>query len=680
MAQPFIHRGLMLDVSRHFMPVPEIKRLLTAAAYCGVNRFHWHLTDDQGWRLEILKYPKLTEIGAFRGDTHFGGVSVSENNCGFYTQQEVRELVAFASSLGIEVIPEIEIPGHASAMLAAYPEMGCRRVRPGRPEEEADPAPYDYIVRVSGGIFPDLVCAGKKETVRFLKDILDEVMALFPFPMIHIGGDEALKVHWRRCPDCRRRMRKHSLGSEDELQRWLVLKIGEYLHEHGREVIVWNDVLNGGYLPDYFIVQQWLGNEGHIAEWVSRGGRVICSDTRCWYFDYPYGATDVHKIWQVPRIPAYAENHEPQLLGLEAPLWTERITNTERAAFMLFPRLAALGLKAAGQDALLWPVQQNRIAAIQEKIDSLGLYGAPPEYWQMSEEAAAQDRQADLDRIYAPDALPYVQAQEKIIRLDETERLMRKIGIPESFLLQAGDIVLDGQDSPEAPPRPDGADVLVRQLTEAAQSRRWGPWSRIPEEIWLDTMKCYPRFIAEHRRSYGYDGFDRGSWTVRQAGARLFRIGELEYELREDAAGPAGGTEQPAVRRCISLHIPSDVNLQPDLLNESVRKARAFLAEYFPEWADLPFRCHSWLLSPRLLEWLPADSKILRFRAAFDVGETDPEDDSALEWVFHIAGGQRAAMDPAALPEDTSLQRKMKADLLSGGKPGSAAGTLVREF
>ncbi len=672
MNQPFAHRGFMLDVSRHFMPVPEIRRLLAAAARCGLNRMHWHLTDDQGWRLEIRKYPRLTEAGAFRGATHFGGVSETENNCGYYTQQEVRELVSFAASLGIDIIPEIEIPGHSAALLAAYPEAGCRRYRPGRPEEPG----YSYHVRVSGGIFPDLVCAGREETLRFLKDILDEVIALFPFPMVHIGGDEALKVHWRRCPDCRRRMRELSLASEDELQRWLVLELGRYLHGRGRETIVWNDVLNGGFLPEYFIVQQWLGNAEQVAEWVARGGRVICSDTRCWYFDYPYGATDVYKIWQAPRIPDFAKGHEDRLLGLEAPLWTERVTNTERAAFMLFPRLAALGLKAAGKDAPAWPDQLAHVAAVQEQIEALGLHGAPPEFWHMTDEAAEQDRRADLARIYAPDALPYVRAQDRIILLDETEKLMREIRIPEDFLLQAGDLVLDGQDDPALPPRADGADVLIRQLTEAADSRRQGAWRRFPGEIWLDTMKCYSRFVAEHRRSYGYDGFDRGEWTVRQAGARLFRIGELEYELAEEPAGQ-GGNEP---RRFISLHIPSDAHLLPDLLNSSVEKARAFLAEYFQDWAGLPFRCESWLLSPRLREWLPEDAKILRFQAAFDISETDPGDDAALEWVFHVAQGQRAGLDWTALPEETSLQRKMKADLLSGGKPGSGRGTLARDF
>ena len=657
--RPFSHRAFMLDVSRHFMPVADVKLLLAAAGQCGINRMHWHLTDDQGWRLEIRKYPRLTETGSRRGDTHFGGVSETENNCGYYTQDDVREIVAFAAEHGIDVIPEIELPGHAGALLASYPEYGCRR------PYSAEASARSYQVRVSGGIFPDLICAGRDETLRFLEDVLDEVVSLFPFRMVHIGGDEALKIHWRRCPDCRRRMREEGLRSEDELQRWLVLRVGEYLLTRDRETVVWNDVLAGGFLPDHFIVQQWLDHEDLTTEWMARGGRVICSDTRSWYFDYPYGTIDAYHIWHTPRIPEWAQGHEEQLLGLEAPLWTERITNIERAAFMLFPRLIALGLKASGQDAPSWEVQRKKIAWIQEKIGSMGLKGAPQEYWRMSPEDAEKDRQADQDRIRAQDALPYVLAEEKIVRLEEAERFMREIGIPEAFVLHAGDLVLDGKDSPEAPPCPDGADMLIRQITEALESRRYGPWRNIPEGIWLATMKCFPRFIGEHRRSYGYDGFDRYGWTVRQVGARLFRLGELEYELTSG---------------CVSLHIPSDAKLLSGLLNDSVKKAREFLSEYFPDYTDMPVDCESWLLSPRLREWLPKTSGILRFQAAFEITEVDPEDDSALEWVFRVAEGQRAALDLSALPEDTSLQRLMKADLLAGGRPGSARGTLVREF
>ena len=174
----------MLDVCRHFMPLDEIKKLLQAAAVLKLNRMHWHLTDDQGWRIEIRKYPLLTEKGAVRGDSFFGGTPEAERNSGYYTQEEIRDLVAYAKSLGIEIIPEIEIPGHAAAMLAAYPQFGCRRGKTGKWEEK---------VEISGGIFPALVCAGKEETLGFLEDILDEVTELFPFPAVHIGGDGAYR-------------------------------------------------------------------------------------------------------------------------------------------------------------------------------------------------------------------------------------------------------------------------------------------------------------------------------------------------------------------------------------------------------------------------------------------------------------------------------------------------------
>ena len=210
----------------------------------------------------------------------------------------------------------------------------------------------------------------------------------------------------------------------------------------------------------------------------------------------------------------------------------------------------------------------------------------------------------------------------------------------------------------------------MRQLMRAMESRKWGAWKRIPEDIWTATMKAFPRFIAEHRRSYGYDGFDRYEWTVRQAGARLFRLGELEFELAENKPG----------QREIGVHVPSDIRLEPELLNDSLKQAEAFLQEYFPDWADLPRSCESWLLSPVLKELLPPDSRILRFQAAFDLREVLPEDDAALEWVFHVAQGQREGLDITKLPEDTSLQRKMKALLLSGRKPGAGEGVLVRPF
>ena len=659
--QTFPYRGFMIDSVRHFMPVGEIRKMITAARICGMNRMHWHLTDDQGWRIEIRKYPELTKTGAVRGRTFFGGVSETENNNGYYTQDELLEVVRFAGENGMEVVPEIEMPGHASALLAAYPEYGCRRLPKGA-------KPWTYTVETAGGIFPNLVCAGRESTYWFLTDVLDEVMELFPSRMIHLGGDEALKIHWRRCPDCQRRIMEGSPDDEDDLQRMLLLRIGTYLSDHGRSPVVWSDVLKGGLLPPFFIVQQWMDDHENVRQFMAGGGNVISSDNRTWYFDYPYGATDVKKIWKVRRIPEWAEGYEQQLLGIECPLWSERITNTERAAFMLFPRLAAAGLKAKPEERT-WEDFREEVRKTQQQIETLGLKGAPEEMWDMPADQAEADRQADRDRIYAPEAREYAFRSEQLVLLEKTERFMRQIGIPEGFLLQAGDRMLDRLYHSEPAEDPDGADRLIRQLAEAVESREYGAWSRIPENIWIDTMKCYPRFIAEHRRSYGRDGFDRGSWTIRQTGCRLFRIGELEYELMNEDG-----------ERAVSLHIPSDVRLEPELLNDSVRRADEFLRQYFPGWQELPVICESWLLSPKLKKLLPPEARILRFQEAFDLTEEDPDDTSALEWVFHVAEGQRDGLKIETLPETTSLQRGMKAMLLKGEKPGNARGVLARAF
>ena len=656
----FSHRGFMLDVSRHFMPAEDIKKLLDAAHQLGLNVMHWHLTDDQGWRMEIRKYPELTRTGSVRGDSCFEQACSTENNCGIYTREEIRDLVDYAGRLGIGILPEIEIPGHAAAMLAAYPEYGCRRGEDGGTWKEK--------VEVSGGIFPALVCAGKEETLQFLRDILDEVTELFPYPAVHIGGDEALKIRWRRCPDCRRRMRELSLESEDALQRWLVLQIGEYLAGRNRKTVVWNDVLAGGLLPPHFIVQHWAGNEEETRAFMRQGGTVICSDTKGYYLDYPYGRLDVRKIREYPTVPAYAQGLEDRLLGLEAPLWTERISSLSRAAYMMFPRLTAVSLKMTKAGELPLPGFLEKVRRLQQKVEACGLQGAPESCWNMTEEAAEEDL-AEWDRLNRLEtAKPQSRVEWRMASLDRAERLMEKIGVPAEFARKAGDAALAEAAGEPGPENPDGADVMIRQLMTAADSRIYGAWAGIPEEIWVATMKCYPRFIAEHRRSYGRDGFDRGSWTVRQTEARLFRIGELEYEL----CGENG--------REIGLHIPSDAVLDAEKMNESVREAREFLASRFPESAQAPIVCESWLLSPVLKELLPADSRILRFQEAFRLTETDPEDDNALEWVFCVAQGQRAGLELRTLPENTSLQRNMKRLLLNGKKPGSARGELVRLF
>ena len=658
----FEHRGFMLDVSRHYMPPEEIRKLLQAVAVLKLNRMHWHLTDDQGWRIQIRKYPLLTEKGAVRGDSFFGGTPEKERNSGFYTQEEIRDLVEYAGSLGIGIIPEIEIPGHAAAMLTAYPQFGCRRGETGRWKEQTE---------VSGGIFPALACAGKDETLDFLKDVLDEVTELFPFPAVHIGGDEALKFRWRRCPDCQRRIRENGLESEDGLQRWLLMRIGEYLAGKGRKTIVWNDVLAGGPLPDYFIVQQWMGGWDRTRAFMEKGGKVIRSDTDDFYMDYCYGRIDVKHIHETARVPEYAKGLEDRLLGVECPLWTERVAGLDRAAWLLFPRLAAVSLRMSAQEELHWDDFREKVQALEKEVEEkTGLRGAPGDQWELDPEAAKADRKAEEETIFSGKAEAFERKERRVVLLEESERLAESIGISRAFTLKGGDSVWAEIHGEAVPENDDGAGILMRQLMTAAESRKHGAWKEIPEEIWIDTMKCFSRFVSEHRRSYGRDGFDRYGWTVRQISARLFRIGELEYEMTENGKG----------RKEIGLHIPTDVKMENERLNASLKAAEAFIRKYYPEWAGAPVTCESWLLSPALKELLPEGSRILKFQASFELLETYPEDDTALEWVFYVAEGQREGLDLSGLPEDTSLQRKMKAMLLEGRKPGAALGVLKRQF
>lgn len=414
----FEHRGFMLDVSRHYMPPEEIRKLLDAAQILGLNRMHWHLTDDQGWRIEIRKYPELTSVGSVRGDSYFGGTPVRQRNSGFYTQREIRELVAYAAARGIEIIPEIEIPGHAAAMLAACPQLACRKGSTGKRWKDR--------VEISGGIFPSLVCAGNPETLPFLKDVLDEVTELFPFPMVHIGGDEAVKIRWRRCPDCRRRIREEGLLSEDALQRQLVLQIGEYLAGKGKKTIVWNDVLSSGLLPPHFIVQQWMDGEETTRAFLESGGTVIRSDNTCFYMDYPYGQIDVRRIREMPVVPDYAKGLEDRLMGFECPLWTERVANLERAAWLLFPRLTAVSCRLSGEK-LSRKAFMEKVAALEQKREkATGLKGAPEEEWELSPAEAQQERDAEWRKICSGRAGYYVRRSEEVTRQEQEERNREK--------------------------------------------------------------------------------------------------------------------------------------------------------------------------------------------------------------------------------------------------------------
>lgn len=377
----FIYRGFMLDSSRHFLPKQDVLKLIDAAAYFKLNKMHWHLVDDQGWRIQIDAYPKLTEIGSKREKPLLKNACEYKDKRAYYTKEDVREIVAYASDRMVDIIPEIEIPGHESAMIAAYPSVGCM----GEKVE----------VQTRGGIFDNLICVGREESWNFLTAVLDEIMEMFPYQFIHIGGDEACKKKWRNCPDCQKKLKELGLKDENALQQWFVIKTKEYLKQHGKKVVVWNDSLRGDKLDPDFVVQAWMGDRALITDFAGRGGKIINSDNNCYYLDYPYFMSDAHKILYADPYPGYLdEDLYEAVLGLECPLWTERVPHIETAAYLLFPRLPAMAECA-------WTLGQardndsfyNRYDGVSEYLEKRGLQGASRDHWHIMGETAEKDKE-----------------------------------------------------------------------------------------------------------------------------------------------------------------------------------------------------------------------------------------------------------------------------------------------
>jgi hexosaminidase len=349
----FPWRGIMLDVGRHLFPMKFIKRLIDVMALHKLNVFHWHLTEDQGWRIEIKKYPKLAKIGSRRTASPVPSdrEKLDEKPYhGYYTQEQIKEIVAYAASRFITVIPEIEMPGHSIAALAAYPNLGCT----GGP----------YQVRNYWGIEQDVYCAGNKQVFVFLQDVLDEVLSLFPSKFIHIGGDECPKVRWEQCPKCQDTIRWNHLKDEYELQSYFIRRIEAYLHARGRRMIGWDEILEGGLAPNASVMS-WRGMEGGIQA-AHEGHDVVMTPTSHCYFDY-YQSSDVsaeppaiggflplEKVYAFEPVPLGCTAGEAQhILGAQGNLWTEYVSTPKHAGYMLFPRTTALA-------EVVWSVTDNR--------------------------------------------------------------------------------------------------------------------------------------------------------------------------------------------------------------------------------------------------------------------------------------------------------------------------------
>ena len=335
--EPYLgYRGVMLDVGRTFYPVEEVKRIIDLAALHNLNVFHWHLTDDQGWRIEIDAYPRLTETGAFRRDTTLAGEPGTFG--GYYTKRQIRDIVEYAARRYIEVVPEIDMPGHMTAALASYPELGCT----GGP----------YVITSQPGVRRDILCAGNPAVFDFVEKVLEEVIGLFPSEYIHIGGDEASKQGWRTCPKCAARMRKEGLKDVDELQSYMIRRIETFLNAKGRRLLGWDEILEGGLAPDA-TVMSWRGTEGGIAA-AAAGHHAVMTPSNYCYLDFcqddpttePVAAAAFLTLEQAysydPAPDSLGAQVVPMILGVQGNLWCEHVPTAEHAEHMMWPRLLAV--------------------------------------------------------------------------------------------------------------------------------------------------------------------------------------------------------------------------------------------------------------------------------------------------------------------------------------------------
>jgi len=371
----FAYRGMHLDCGRHFFPVSFIKKYIDYIALHKMNYFHWHLTEDQGWRIEIKKYPRLTEVGSWRNGTIIGHYPGSGNDGihygGYYTQDEVKDVVAYAAKRYITVIPEIEMPGHSSAAIASYPSLSCF------PNESTKHPPQcawsgdstGKQVQQTWGVFEDVFCAGKDSTFQFLEDVLDEVIQLFPSKYIHVGGDECPKENWKRCPFCQKRIQDQHLKNEHELQSYFIQRIEKYLNGKGKTLIGWDEILEGGLAPKA-IVMSWRGEEGGINA-AKQKHDVIMTPLYPVYFNLSqsehedsltYGEyIPLENVYRYEPVPKELNEQDAKyVLGSQANLWSEYINNGKLAEYMIFPRMTALS-------EVVWSEKKRRDSADFEK-------------------------------------------------------------------------------------------------------------------------------------------------------------------------------------------------------------------------------------------------------------------------------------------------------------------------
>lgn len=343
----YAYRSFMIDCCRHYFNLPAIKKMIDLCSDFKFNKFHWHLSEDQGWRIQIDKYPELTKIGSVRHGTSLGTEVTWRDYGGYYTKEDVKEILDYAKERFIDVVPEIDVPGHTSALLAAIPELSC----------------FDQKVEVkkTQGVFRDVLCIGNEKTFEVVYNILDEMCEMFPYEYFHIGGDECPRNHWKKCPKCQALIKAEGLKNEDELQQWFTNKVMQYLKAKGKKVIGWNECLKGGNLDKDAVIQYWMGDKKDTAK---SGHEVIVSDFFAHYADYPYEMTPLKKTYK------FDVNLCPSVIGVESPMWTEYVPSLERMLYMCFPRYIAVAQNAWCTEKPEYRVFEEDLKAVLKHYDT----------------------------------------------------------------------------------------------------------------------------------------------------------------------------------------------------------------------------------------------------------------------------------------------------------------------
>lgn len=382
------HRGLSLDCSRHFFTADEVKKVIDQMTRVKLNVLHWHLVDDQGWRIECKTLPLLHETTGT-----------------YYTQEEIRSVIEYARVRGMEIIPEIDMPGHTRSMIAAYPHLSCFG-------EKTELCQF-------GGIFEKILCPGKDETFEFIEKLLTEVCALFPDDRFHIGGDEAPKTEWKKCPHCKARMEALGLTDYEDLQGYFTKRVVAILKKHGKRAVCWNDVLESKDVDTGNIIQYWTAQyEAPVPAFIERGGKVIFSNMSALYFDYPHGINSLNKVYHYQPVvmgKSYADS--PNMLGYEAALWSEQVETPEHLEELLFPRLYAVS-EIAWNEAGDYADFEHRAEKKIEIAAKQGVNCMTKDGWNPEGEARVQSAATFIAHMINPGGIgtPHTDAEREMVR------------------------------------------------------------------------------------------------------------------------------------------------------------------------------------------------------------------------------------------------------------------------